>query len=238
MPIGRRKLARKFGAVKAQNSLCDRAVWAADAAGAAGSFLVRYGAVFSGHERQRTMGRTPRWRRRSGPSQVGEVLPTARWRRQPAWRRVVGRALAELTVPVDVDESGVLRVMAVNETARREVEARADHVIAAWNAVSAPVRGYAERLSCWVRPGLAATDIGSGRRAVAGGGAAAGSRGTSGARRPLVSTDVRELAERRAGEVRDDAVRAALADAMARWLASGASAGHGDASDSAAGDGT
>ena len=150
------------------------------------------------------MARTPRWRRRSGGSPAGALLPTARWRGGPTWRRVVGRTLAEVTVPVGVDESGTLRVMAQNEAARREILARGEHVVAAWNTV----RGeQASRLACWVREGLRPAAVGRTRRRRAD---------------PVVADpDMVARAEARAQTVRAPEVRRALAEAMARWAAAG-----------------
>ena len=71
------------------------------------------------------------------------------------WHGLVGALLGELTVPLGVNDVGVLRVMAVNETAMREVEARADSLMGAWNT-AASLRGEREAtsLQCWVREGL------------------------------------------------------------------------------------
>ena len=71
------------------------------------------------------------------------------------WRGVVGPMLAGLTVPVGVNDAGVLRVMAVNETAMRELLARSEALLSVWNS-AARLRGDSEGSSvqCWVRPGL------------------------------------------------------------------------------------
>ena len=71
------------------------------------------------------------------------------------WLGLVGSLLGGLTVPLGVNDARALRVMAVNDTARRELEARADALLEVWNA-AAEARGERTALTmqCWVHEGL------------------------------------------------------------------------------------
>jgi len=96
-----------------------------------------------------------------GERRTGEMTSVAELVRQVApshgvdWAGLVGTLLGGLTVPLGVNDLGVLRVMAVNDTAKRELEARADTLLEVWNTAA---RFRAEReassLQCWVREGL------------------------------------------------------------------------------------
>ena len=63
----------------------------------------------------------------------------------------MGRTLGETTAVVDVNDEGQLRVMARNDAVRREVLARAEHIIAAWNTLARDRGGAVARgVVCWV----------------------------------------------------------------------------------------
>jgi len=71
------------------------------------------------------------------------------------WPGLVGVLLGGLTVPLGVNDARVLRIMAVNDTARRELEARADALLDVWNAAARHRNEReAQTLQCWVREGL------------------------------------------------------------------------------------
>lgn len=83
---------------------------------------------------------------------LGGVLPDPHESRGIPWHRLVGRTLAGETVAIGVDDRGRLRVMAHNETGCREVLARQEHVLSAWNAwASEACERLADELVCWVR---------------------------------------------------------------------------------------
>jgi hypothetical protein len=71
------------------------------------------------------------------------------------WADLVGAMLGGLSVPLGVNDAGVLRVMAINETAQREIEARSDGLMDVWNT-AARHEGAREATSvqCWVHEGL------------------------------------------------------------------------------------
>lgn len=78
------------------------------------------------------------WGRRGKPTGLGELLDAARGPAQAVWSRIVGSTLAREAALVGVGAAGGrLRVTAVNDTVRREIEARADFLLAAWNDVAA-----------------------------------------------------------------------------------------------------
>jgi hypothetical protein len=86
---------------------------------------------------------------------VFEALP-ARFRGvRHHWRDLVGSTLAGETAMVGVTPEGALRVMAASDAARREILARADHLLASFNRIAAHVGARAaSSIVCWVRTDL------------------------------------------------------------------------------------
>ncbi|MCB9733544.1 MAG: hypothetical protein H6745_13165 [Deltaproteobacteria bacterium] len=99
-------------------------------------------------------GPRPERRRQRGLEALGGLLRGRfRGRRLP-WERVVGAALAEVSVCVGVDGGGRLRVVAKNEATRREIAAREDHVLAIYNVEAHQLgRAPASSLLCFVGDG-------------------------------------------------------------------------------------
>ena len=125
------------------------------------------------------------------------------------WHTIVGAMLGGLTVPVGVNDAGVLRVMAVNETAQRELEARGEAVLDLWNQASRDRDGVSARtLQCWVRPGLRP------RNPVA-------LKAESTLPERVIPPECVADAETMTGPVEDAGVRAALVQMRAKALASG-----------------
>ncbi len=159
-------------------------------------------------------------RRRGTWVKAGDALPE-RWRAfEHTWERLVGATLADATVLSGLSDDGRLRVMAMNDAARREVEARAHHIIASWNAVARSLGArLAGELVCWVRPGLVKR-----RRPT-----------LEAPPPPPIGADALAQAEAEVAGVADPALRAALARARARALESQAT--RGGAGDSFGGNG-
>lgn len=102
----------------------------------------------------------PARRRAAGLIRAGTLLPrsasdpASRWG-NATWDRLVGPTLAAESALVGLDGSGTIRVATRNETARRELLARADAIVAAFNAQADALRSRrAERLVCWVAAGF------------------------------------------------------------------------------------
>ena len=143
---------------------------------------------------------------------LAELIPRRFRPSQLAWRAAVGATLADVTREVGVRD-GVLRVVAANDAARREVEARCDHVLAAWNAAAGSVGARPARdLRCWV----GATDVAAEPRA---GRPGPGPNPRTAA--PVAPAFVAVAASEMAA-VRDPGVRAALIAARSRALSRGA----------------
>lgn len=86
---------------------------------------------------------------------VSEVLPRRLRSRVPRWDQLAGATLGSISVPVGVDDSGALRVIAKHDAALHELETRSAHLLAAWNAVARFVgAAEAKTLVCWVNPAL------------------------------------------------------------------------------------
>ncbi|TNF29335.1 MAG: DUF721 domain-containing protein, partial [Deltaproteobacteria bacterium] len=103
--------------------------------------------VFRGARRPMTEPRR-RWR---GLERAGGMLPGDVSRALGSWERLVGPTLAAETAMVGVDATGVLRVAARNEAARRELLARSTDLLAAFNVQAQAMRRRpATGLVCWV----------------------------------------------------------------------------------------
>jgi len=91
---------------------------------------------------------TRRWR---GFERAAELVGAPLRRELGSWERLVGPMLAAETALVGRDRHGVLRVAARNEAARREIVARADDIVAAFN-LQAQALGAAtvSGVACWV----------------------------------------------------------------------------------------
>ena len=138
---------------------------------------------------------------------VSDLLSSVTSRHVGEWADMVGGLLGELSVPIGVNDAGVLRIMAVNETAKNEILARASGLISVWNSAAAQrEEREATALQCWVREGLVA----QGR-----------SRCTtpSPAKRLEVPPGLRVDAQALTGGVQDASVREALVDLRARAMA-------------------
>ena len=124
------------------------------------------------------------------------------------WAALVGSQLAELTVPLGVNDVGTLRVMAANETALRELQAREGAVLDVWNmAAERKSQPEAKSLQAWVRAGLVVPNV-SKRAPVA--------NETSSSK---ISKGLRSQAAKMSAHVHNASVREALADMRARALA-------------------
>jgi len=123
------------------------------------------------------------------------------------WAGLVGTLLGGLTVPLGVNDVGVLRIMAVNETAKRELEARAHGLLEVWNtAASRRGEREASSLQCWVRQGLKTST--SPRRVV-----------RSSRTVPEIPEGLIADAKALTGPVGDEGVREALVEMRAKALA-------------------
>lgn len=127
------------------------------------------------------------------------------------WARVVGGGLADVTVPLGVNDAGILRVMASNETAERELQARAESLLSVWNmAAEREGTRRAESLQSWVREGLVVR------------GAPAPPTERAVVAKPVISERYRSDADSMTGPVRDVSVREALVEMRAKSLAADA----------------
>ena len=127
------------------------------------------------------------------------------------WGGLVGSTLAALTVPLGVNDAGILRVMAANETALRELQARTDSVLAVWNlAAEQKEARLAEGLQCWIKEGLVTRHV-----------AVSPPKRTVVAKR-AISERYRSDAEAMTGAVKDESVRNALVEMRAKSLAADA----------------
>jgi hypothetical protein len=146
--------------------------------------------------------------RRSGMTTVSELLARVTPDHGVDWAVVVGSTLGGLTVPLGVNDAGVLRVMAVNETVQRELQARTESLLAVWNlAAEQQETQRAQSLQCWVHAGLVTR------------GHAPRSRESTAVAKPTVSERYRTDADAMTGPVRDSSVRAALVEMRAKSLA-------------------
>lgn len=98
----------------------------------------------------------PARRRAAGLLRAASLLPRAgrdpasRWA-SATWDRLVGPTLAAESALVGLDASGTIRVATRNDAARRELLARADAIVATFNAQADALRGRrAVGLACWV----------------------------------------------------------------------------------------
>lgn len=160
-----------------------------------------------GPQDNKSAGTPDAGRRRGQMTSVAELVQTVTPNHGVDWTGLVGTLLGGLTVPLGVNDAGVLRIMAVNDTARREIEARADDLVSVWNtAARLQEAREASSLQCWVREGLKPP---------------AASRDAAplpSASRP-VPEDLRADADAMTGPVDDASVRAALVDMRAKALA-------------------
>jgi hypothetical protein len=136
------------------------------------------------------------------------------------WGVVVGATLAGLTVPLGVNDAGILRVMAVNETAERELQARAESLVAVWNlAAEREGTRLAQSLQSWVRDGLVTRSSAGPPRERAVRAVVA---------KPTISERYRSDADAMTGPVQDASVREALVEMRAKSLAADARTDQGE----------
>ena len=147
--------------------------------------------------------------RRSEMVSVADLVVKAAPKHGVDWHLIVGAGLAKLTLPLGVNDSGALRVMATNDTGLRELMAKAEIVLANWNMAS--VCSDARRamtLESWVRPGLAIPNVNR-----------ESTRVRKSHQRAEVPSALREEASRVTQGVENLEVRDALTDLRARALA-------------------
>ena len=146
--------------------------------------------------------------RRGGMVPVGQLLARATPDHGVDWAILVGAGLAETTLPLGVNDAGVLRIMAAHETALKEIEARRGGILDVWNlAATEKGASRARDLQCWVRPGL----VIPARASVV--------RTATKKTQIRVSKRERELAMQTTAHLQDGGVKEALTDMRARALA-------------------